>query len=396
MPVKKYYLELLKSALSIFLIFTSMCIKAQTNGSGGIIQIDYSIYETVDVKATYVGGLEKFSQFVNDSFIMPLLAKQLGISGILYTQFVVEIDGSISNLKVIAPKDKQLGYVIELECMRVIKLTSGNWKPAMRAGKDVRTFWRFPFEVINLSKQDSTQIDVKVLDENMLDTTIYSYSKVDEEADYSFGQDSFNLLLNDNFNFPNCKEGWQNIGMMYFDFVVEIDGSINSLKPIVLNGSIIDSSLNEEYQRVLNLTNRKWKPAIKNNKEVRSYFRQIFFQYRCKDNVIDTTIYYEVDKDADYKYGQDSFFAKLDRSFRMPKEAKEANVSGRLIMIFTIELDGSIINIHSIAPKEKQLGYGIEEEFAKAILLTNGDWIPATKKGKEVRSYWFLKYLVEN
>ena len=121
------------------------------NDPGPVIEIDNTIYRDVDVEGTFTGGEDKLREFVNSYYKMPRVASELGISGMIFIQFVVEKNGKITNIEAIAPKDRQLGYGLEEECKRVIELTSGNWKPASRAGKPVRSYWRFPFEVDNAS-----------------------------------------------------------------------------------------------------------------------------------------------------------------------------------------------------------------------------------------------------
>jgi len=115
------------------------------------IKIDNTIYLDVDESGEFIGGEDKLQEFASVNYNMPKMASDLEISGTIFIQFVVERDGRITQLKAIAPKERQLGYGLEQECMRVIKLTSGKWKPAMRAGKPVRSYWRFPFEVDNSS-----------------------------------------------------------------------------------------------------------------------------------------------------------------------------------------------------------------------------------------------------
>jgi protein TonB len=105
----------------------------------------------VDESGEFIGGEDKLQEFATINFNMPKIADDLEISGTIFIQFVVERDGKITQLRAIAPKERQLGYGLEEECMRVIKLTSGKWKPAKRAGKAVRSYWRFPFEVDNSS-----------------------------------------------------------------------------------------------------------------------------------------------------------------------------------------------------------------------------------------------------
>lgn len=120
-------------------------------GDEPTIVIDNTIYLDVDEAGEFIGGEDKLQEFATVNFNMPKIADDLEISGTIFIQFVVEKDGKISQLRAIAPKERQLGYGLEEECMRVIKLTSGKWKPAKRAGKAVRSYWRFPFEVDNSS-----------------------------------------------------------------------------------------------------------------------------------------------------------------------------------------------------------------------------------------------------
>lgn len=132
---------------------TALVVPTITPGKeeGPIIEIDNTIYRDVDVEGTFPGGEEKLGEFVKNYFKMPRVAQELGVNGLVHIQFVVERDGSISGITAIAPKERQLGYGLEEECMRVIQLTSGKWKPASRAGKPVRSYWRYPFEIDNSS-----------------------------------------------------------------------------------------------------------------------------------------------------------------------------------------------------------------------------------------------------
>lgn len=113
------------------------------------IKIDNNIYTDVDIQGEFKGGEDKLLEFVRTQFRMPPAAVELGISGIIFIQFVVEKDGTISNMKAIAPPERQLGYGLEQECMRVVKMTSGKWKPAQKAGVKVRNYYRFPMEIDN-------------------------------------------------------------------------------------------------------------------------------------------------------------------------------------------------------------------------------------------------------
>lgn len=70
----------------------------------------------------------------------PSSATDAEISGRVTVEFIVEKDGSITNVKTIGPK---MGYGLEEEAIRVMK-TMPKFKPAMQNGKLVRSKFKQP------------------------------------------------------------------------------------------------------------------------------------------------------------------------------------------------------------------------------------------------------------
>ena len=77
--------------------------------------------------------LEKINQFINDNLNWP--NPEIDCYGNVYVQFIVEIDGSISNVKIIRGLDSCEGY--NEEAIRVIKLMD-KWTPGYKDKKKVR------------------------------------------------------------------------------------------------------------------------------------------------------------------------------------------------------------------------------------------------------------------
>ena len=69
----------------------------------------------------------------------PEKAKAKKITGKVYVSFVVEKDGSISNVKVL----RDIGYGCGEEAVRVVKAMP-RWKPGMQRGKNVRVQYTLP------------------------------------------------------------------------------------------------------------------------------------------------------------------------------------------------------------------------------------------------------------
>lgn len=140
------------SAINLFCNINADCLSSNIVFNDSLIKNvpkDTAVYSDPTSEAIFPGGADSFKRFVTANFKMPKMAKKNGISGVIFIQFVVEKDSTVTNLKSIAPVERRLGYGLEEECMRVIKLTSGKWVPAKKAGEAVRSIWRFPFTVNN-------------------------------------------------------------------------------------------------------------------------------------------------------------------------------------------------------------------------------------------------------
>jgi protein TonB len=86
-----------------------------------------------------VGGMEAMYKFLNDNLKYPEVARNNGIQGQVFLEFVVEKDGSIGNVKIIAGVYPDL----DQEAVRVVKMMP-KWKPGKQMGKAVRCFFNLP------------------------------------------------------------------------------------------------------------------------------------------------------------------------------------------------------------------------------------------------------------
>jgi protein TonB len=78
-------------------------------------------------------------KFVSRNFEFPEMAKQMGIQGRVYVNFVVERDGSISNVETVRGVDP----LIDDEAERVVKALP-KFTPAKQRGKPVRMRFTLP------------------------------------------------------------------------------------------------------------------------------------------------------------------------------------------------------------------------------------------------------------
>ena len=97
------------------------------------------IFSVVEDDPEFPGGMDSLLAFLQRNIVYPELARENGIEGKVYVTFVVETDGSISNVRVL----RDIGGGCGLEAVRVVKLMP-KWKPGKQAGKTVRVQYNLP------------------------------------------------------------------------------------------------------------------------------------------------------------------------------------------------------------------------------------------------------------
>jgi len=110
-----------------------------TNPKKIVVSSFDKIFSEVDLAPEFPGGMEKFYQFVAYNIKYPQKAKKSGTSGKVIITFVVEKDGSLSNIKVA----KDIGNGCGEEAVRVMQLVP-KWKPGIQGGEPVRVAFSVP------------------------------------------------------------------------------------------------------------------------------------------------------------------------------------------------------------------------------------------------------------
>jgi TonB family protein len=107
------------------------------------LQEDTTVYSFVSIKnpPKYPGGMADFYDFLSDNIKYPQEASAKNITGNVHVGFIVEKDGSLSNIKI----QRKLGYGTDEEAIRVLKL-SKKWIPGMQNGKPVRVQYNIPIK----------------------------------------------------------------------------------------------------------------------------------------------------------------------------------------------------------------------------------------------------------
>lgn len=93
----------------------------------------HQIFMVVEETAVPVGGLPAFYEYVKSNMKYPAPAKRMDIEGKVFVQFIVEKDGSITDVQTV----KGIGGGCDEEAVRVVA-NSPKWKPAKQRARAVR------------------------------------------------------------------------------------------------------------------------------------------------------------------------------------------------------------------------------------------------------------------
>lgn len=89
----------------------------------------------------FLGGETEMFKFLQTNTKYPRESLSVGSQGTVYVAFVVERDGSLSNLKIMRPVD----FYLDNEAIRVVK-SMPRWKPGYQGGKAVRVHMVLPIK----------------------------------------------------------------------------------------------------------------------------------------------------------------------------------------------------------------------------------------------------------
>ena len=99
------------------------------------------IFTVVEENPTFPGGETKLYKYLGESIKYPEEAKELGIQGRVFVNFVIETDGAVSNVKVL----RGIGGGCDEEAIRVIQ-SMPRWTPGKQRGIPVRVSYNLPIK----------------------------------------------------------------------------------------------------------------------------------------------------------------------------------------------------------------------------------------------------------
>ena len=194
------------------------------------------------------------------------------------------------------------------------------------------------------------------------DDTDIIYQVIEEQPEFPGGMKELMKWFSENINYPEeaAKAGVQ--GRAFVRFVVHKDGSISSPEILRSSGNEL---LDTEALRVVS-SMPKWKPGMQGGKAVNVWFTlPVTFRLQGKPadgeitnlevtvtrddgSVAPSVAYYMVEVQPEFPGGMGELYKYMAKNVKYPKEARDINAQGRVIVDFVVMADGSISNINSI------------------------------------------------
>ncbi len=99
------------------------------------------VFTNVEVFPEFPGGMEAFYKFLSKNLVYPPMSRENNIQGRVTVNFVVEKDGSLTDIKVL--RGVPGGEDLNQEAIRILK-KSPKWKAGVQNGRPVRVSYSVP------------------------------------------------------------------------------------------------------------------------------------------------------------------------------------------------------------------------------------------------------------
>jgi len=220
------------------------------------------VYTQVDEQPVFPGGMQGFLKFLGDNVRYPKEDRDKKIEGRVMINFIVERDGTVSNII----STRGPSPTLQQAAVDVL-LKSPRWKPGIQNGKPVRVSYTVPLN-FTLDKAEAPADTGKV------------FNLVSKMPQFQGGMEAFLKYLGDNVKYPKDDRENGVSGKVFCTFIVERDGTLSDIK--ALRGP--SASMMAEAVRVL-LKSPKWEPGVdKDGKAVRvAYTVPINFTLEIQD-----------------------------------------------------------------------------------------------------------------
>ena len=215
--------------------------------------IEGQIYQVVEKQPEFPGGMTALMKYLRDNIRYPDEARKQNKQGRCFVSFVVETDGSISDITI---KKSAGDEALDKEAMRVVS-TMPKWKPGTQGGETVRVQFTLPISYFLTTTTENPAQAPEGENKGLI------YNVVENMPEYPGGIEAVMKYLgkeNKDLATTGIKESRAIVTM-----VIEPDGSVNLVSVNAKNKKNIDK---DAIRKLYSMP--KWKPGTQGGKAVRT------------------------------------------------------------------------------------------------------------------------------
>ena len=226
-----------------------------------VSQSNQSIFDSVEQMPEFPGGMSALIDFLSSNIKYPEDAHKAGISGRVTTRFVINEDGSVSDVVIV----RSANPLLDAEAIRVVS-SMPNWTPGKVNGKAVKCRFTLPV-TFRLQGNATSSTSTSNTPRTPVPNTPNSdgiYEIVDTPPTYPGGDAALLKFISDNIKYPEDAMKAGISGRVFTRFIINEDGSLSDI--VVMRG--VNSSLDAEAIRVVKAM-PKWTPGKVDGKAVK-------------------------------------------------------------------------------------------------------------------------------
>jgi TonB family protein len=215
-----------------------------------------------DTRPAPVGGMSAWVQFLSQNLKMTTEARELGVNGTVFVEFIVDKEG-----KILSPViKKSLGMGLDDEVLRIMSLPNvPQWTPGTKDGKAVNTLMILPVQFKTDQVAESSpffpQVNSNAPTQEPQRADLFDV--VEQMPVPEGGMEGWNEYISNNLKYPEIAREKGIEGTVYLVFIVNKEGQITD--PQILRG--IGGGADEEALRVVSGSPR-WTPGRQSGRKV--------------------------------------------------------------------------------------------------------------------------------
>lgn len=274
-PMKTLYLiAIMTISFSSFAQEINIGMRQSAEPEPQSIPDENTVYNTagLTVQADYPGGISALLAYIDSK----IQKKELdaNVSAKVYVSFIIEADGSLTDIKTVRDSGYGLGKSVE----NALKQSTVKWLPGKINGKPVRTRFNLPVTIKNDIAQETKFGDELIAVRNGYTgdlekspdagegNTIYNIAGIQIPPNYPDGNIAFKDFILSKIKITEVPKDVKML-KAYVSFVVEKDGMLTDIKTLRDPGF----GIGKELERAISQS-PKWNPGVQNGKPVRTRY----------------------------------------------------------------------------------------------------------------------------